>query len=257
MKKIRFFHTNLLGSITATSSSAAAAYPLTRLSHDWFTKYTRTTGVASEWWKWDMGAAKSFTGIIFKGHNFRAGSVVKIQANAADAWGSPSIDETITITADMVARELVYKFWEVAESYQWIRLYVEDVGNPAGYLKLGKPWAGIHFEPSANFNNPYIPSTNDLSVVSLSSDGYHFGTEVTPRLQSFEYEFEGLTNVDRLAFLAMYDVVGITKTFFILQDADDAVNKLFYVRNTTATWSFPHRLLDNDFSFKMPVMESR
>jgi hypothetical protein len=216
---------------------------------------------------WNLGSAQHVDGIMFKGHNFRVGATVKIQANFTDDntnWGypddEPDWEDTIIITADLLAKELIYNVTVPASHCWWIRLSVLDDaggGNPDGYLKLGKPWAGTYFEPSVNFTNDYLAKINDLSRVETSAEGYHFGTKVSPKLRGFEYAFENLTNVDKLAFIEIFEEVGITQTFFVLQDADALPEGLFYVRNMNATWEFPHVFMDNNFSFNLSVMESK
>jgi len=258
MEKIKFFYENLLKAVTPTVKNPAdLSYPLSNLLHDWFTKYTRTTGVDDEWWKWNLGSAKPITGIIFKGHNFRVGATVTIQVSSTDADTWNICNEAFVIDADTLAKELVYKFWSSPQNAWRIKLSVQDAGYPATYLKLGKPWAGISFEPSMNFTNAYMNKINDLSTIQMSADGYHFGTKVLPRLKSFEYVFENLTNADRLAFIEMFEEVGVTDTFFVLQDEDALPEGLFYARNMNATWEFPHVFMDDNFSFTIPVMESK
>ena len=268
MKTIRFFHNNLFDAATCSSKSTpVSGYPLSNLLHDWYTKATRSSEDDDTWWMWNLGSAQHVDGIMFKGHNFRVGATVKIQANFDNDntnWGypndEPDWEDVITVTADLLTKELIYNATVPASHCWWIRLSVLDdagYGNPDGYLKLGKPWAGAYFEPSTNFTNAYMPKINDLSTVEMSADGYHFGTKVTPKLKSFEYKFENLTNADRLSFITMFEEVGITKTFFLLQDADSTLENLFYVRNMNATWEFTHIFMDNNFEFAMSVMESR
>jgi len=257
MKVIRFFYDNLLDAATCTSSSASASYPLTNLMHDWFSKYTRTTDVSSEWWKWNLGSAKSVSGIIFKGHNFRVGSTVTLQVSSTDADTWDVLNEVIPITATMLAEELVYKFFDTPQTCWRIKLSVVDVGNPDGYLKLGRPWAGTYFEPSKNFDDAYTRGLEDLSTVNWSADGYHFATKVSPKLAALQYVFSDLTSADRLALLAVFEEVGYTDAYFLLQDADDAVNTLFYGVNLDKVWDFPHVFMDAYFNFGFSFKESR
>jgi hypothetical protein len=259
MQRIRFFSNNILDAGTCTSSSVDSSRPLTNLLHDWYTKYNRTTGVSSEWWKWDLGATPpSFDGIMFKGHNFRVGSTVRIQADADDSsWGSPTVNELITITTAMLEKELIFKFWSSPQTYQWIRLYVEDVGNPAGYLQLGRPWAGEYFEPAVNFENAYIRGLEDFSFVEWSETGYHFASKVSAKSAILSYRFSHLSNSDRLSLLSLFQAVGWTNAYFILQDADDAVNTLFYGVNLDKIWNFEHVFMDQDFNFGFSFKESR
>lgn len=258
MKKIRLFSENLLDDITpSVKNPAAVNYPLSNLFHDWFTKYTRTTGVDDEWWKWNLGASTPITGIMFKGHNFRVGATVTIQVSSADNDTWNVYNSAFAITAAALEKELVYVFWETPQNAWRIRLSVQDAGNPLAYLKLGKPWAGVHFEPSVNFNNAYARALEDSSSLIRTVDGYHFATKVSPKLVSLNYRFENITNVDRLALLDVFDKVGWTDTYFILQDADDAINNLYYGLNLDNVWTFPHNLMDNDFNFSFSFKESR
>jgi hypothetical protein len=66
-------------------------------------------------------------------------AVVKIQANATDSWGSPAVDQTLTIdNTYMVASH----YFSTDQSYRYWRVVIEDVGNPYGYVELGMVWFG-------------------------------------------------------------------------------------------------------------------
>ena len=55
-------------------------------------KLTTTTGA----WRWDFGGAKQLDVAAIIHHNLTAGLNVRIQGNATDAWGAPSLDQATT-----------------------------------------------------------------------------------------------------------------------------------------------------------------
>lgn len=84
--------------ITAQSGTADSDYPLTNLVDDNPAKpgkLTTTTGRIM----FDFGSAQNIDLVALIHTNLTAGLSVKIQANATDSWGAPSIDQAITIPA--------------------------------------------------------------------------------------------------------------------------------------------------------------
>ena len=82
--------------ITAQSGTVDTEYPLANLVDEnpaKPAKLTTTTGRIM----FDFGSAQTIQLIALIHTNLDAGLTVKIQANATDSWGSPSVDLAITI----------------------------------------------------------------------------------------------------------------------------------------------------------------
>src|SRR5438552_2828835 len=86
------------GTLTVQSGTEDTAYPKANI-YDGNpakpAKLTTTTGA----WRWDFGSAKQLDIVAVIHHNLTAGLNVRIQGNATDAWGAPSLDQAFTIPA--------------------------------------------------------------------------------------------------------------------------------------------------------------
>jgi len=89
------------------------------------TKWTTTTALRLVW---DFGSpAQALDAVFLPNHNLDAGNVIRLQANTADAWGAPPLDQALTVPAvdlDGHCRPLwwdlsgltsqTYAFWSVS-----------------------------------------------------------------------------------------------------------------------------------------------
>jgi len=250
MAIMRLMYDNLIDSATATANSAATDFPVSNLQHEWFKKEWRSTGVASEWVKFDLTTAQNVTSLVIKYHNFTAGATVHIQANATDAWGAPTVDVTLTVTSDVI----IY-FWSAAQSYQWWRLTVVDAGNADGYVRIGRPFLGGHFAPSRNFNNGYQITKSDPSIIAESTGG-QVSVDSRTQYRQWVFEFRGLTAADKTSFEAVFTEVGRAKAYFVSEDPDTGSTVLYYVRNMT-DWAIRHILGDDLHELQINIREER
>ena len=253
MKKIRFLYLNEydLTATVKTASSEASGFPLTNLVNRWHTRCWRSTGVADEWITMDLGAGThAIYAFAIKNHNFTDAAVIKIQGNATDAWGSPSVDVTMTYNAD-VMRE----FWSSAQNYQWWRLHMVDAANPASYLKFGRPYIGGYFSPIVNFTRHYTKKVVDPST-KMYSPGGQVSVDEKTIYKIWRYNFDIIEDPDQDTFADIFNWVGQSKGYFICQDADDTKNILAYVENVS-DWEFQHILMDEYFSLGIDIQELR
>lgn len=92
------------------------------------------TAKAAQWVKIDFGAATDVTLCAVFNHNFTDAATIRIQGNAADAWGAPTVNELMTW------REFdMYHVFSASQRY-W-RFYVDDAANP-DYPRIGDLWLG-------------------------------------------------------------------------------------------------------------------
>jgi hypothetical protein len=82
-------------------------------------------------------------------HNIPAGTTVYFQANGTDSWGSPAVDEAMTVT-DKIAWILL----DAAASYDFARVEVVT-GSGVSAVKIGQLYLGLIYQPSRNFNKQY------------------------------------------------------------------------------------------------------
>lgn len=136
---------NLAPAATLTQSvgGVQAAYPLSCLVDGTFgkpAKWDNTTGDVI----FDHGSDVEIDLVAFGPHNLTAGlGGVKLQRNATNSWGAPSLDTTITIPAyraDGTSTNAWKDLTVVAGygAYRYTRLYVSSANGAA--IQIGEIW---------------------------------------------------------------------------------------------------------------------
>lgn len=207
--KLRYVVTNVLGTATISSSSEAAGLPDGNIVTSLVRQVTRTTNNKSQWWVFDAGAATGADVAFVGNHNFTANATVKVQANAADTWGSPSVDETLTIVQDDQGNVIpkTAKFWTSVQSYRYWRLLVEDLGNATSALQVGIFFAGRATEPSQNLSDGFQRRVVDPSRGRPTAGRQQYWNVRTPYLE-FSYDVAYAPKAQRQEFEAIYNAVG-------------------------------------------------
>lgn len=230
---IRFLWNNLADAATLTVSSESADFPAVNLKDRRYKIHHRTTGVTSEWWKWNLGEAKDIYAFLFWYHNFQSGATIKIQANSSDLWDAPAFEETLTWSTFKLV-----KYFSSVKTYQWWRLWVQDAGNPDGYLRGGRPFLGGFFEPSRNFHKDWKRAIVDFSDIEYSSGGQAFANEKDVYYR-FDLSFPSILTPDDATFDTIGKTVARKKAFFITINPSDPVNSTYYV-HSLSDWELKH-----------------
>jgi len=258
MLNIRFLWNNLydLSTTIKTSLTEETNFPLTNIVNPWHTRRYRSTSDVDQWIVMDLGSPQTIKSLIIKNHNFlETADAIKIQAHADPPnWGAPTLNEDLTWTTDRIS-----KFWPAGETYQWWRIWMDDPANPYTYLAIGRIFLGSYFEPHYNFTNRFRLRLVDPSIKKYSSGG-QISVEQRTHYRAWAYEFQRVldtvANPDRAAFETMFDSVGQSKPYFIVQDADDAWETLYYVQNLD-DWEIEHIQSDELYSLNIAVEEMR
>jgi len=204
---------------------------------------------SEEWIVNDLGSAQDVKAFIIKNHNFTNTATVKIQGHTADAWGTPDVDVTLPITADL----MIY-FWSSAQSKRYWRYYINDVENSDGYIETGRVFLGDYFCPESNFRRDYGTEFTDPSEVLMSDDG-QITTNKKTKYRLLNLTFEYVTDTDLTSFEAMWDELGITEEFFFTRDRDNASTTSMYMR--LADFAVNHIQRDELFTIAMSLEELR
>ena len=224
MKNIRFLYNNLWDAGTLTYSSAHLNFPASNIRHRWHTKFWRSDTDTAEWLVLDAGADISCLAIALRNHNYTTAATIKIQGNAADAWGAPAFERTFTINDD-----LMIEFFTATRTYRWWRYYLNDAANPDGVLESGRIFLGGYFSPTMNFNKKYEYIHEDPSLI-MFSEGGQSSSIIRPKYKRLVYTFTDMSAANVATLKAIYTDRGMTRDFFICQDADDRLAKSYYVR---------------------------
>jgi hypothetical protein len=161
----KYIATNLLDVDTLDSvSTEDAIYVKEHLYNNRPSKPFRFTDKDDEWIKIDFGAAQKITHISIFNHDLTAAVDLRLQGNAADAWGAPTYNKALT----WQAYSLYYHF---TETFRWWRLFVDDPTN-ANDPQIGELFIGEHSE----FSNGFVqPGWEQELGFSIAEEKTYFG----------------------------------------------------------------------------------
>lgn len=132
--------------ITVNTGTEDTAYPKANLVDGDPAKPAKLTGTTGSW-VFDFGSAQRVDLIAIIMHNLDAGLSVKIQGNASDSWGGPTLDEAVTIQAyaldDMPENpwlDLTDKTGYSTGGFRYWRLVI--VGTNTDAVAVGEVWLG-------------------------------------------------------------------------------------------------------------------
>ena len=151
---------------TNTTNSENSDYPLSNLQDTRAAKFFRTltdSAVRIVFNKTSLNADWFF----ILNHNITSGATIKLEANATDSWGSPSLSETITWNADTMFldfTEATYNYWS---------LYVDDSSNPDAFIQIGLCVLGKALVMPGQTTNPTIRYI-DTSQKTRSTSGQSY-----------------------------------------------------------------------------------
>lgn len=117
----------------------------------------------------DLGVATKFDYFAIGAHNFTSGVDITLEYNSINAWVTPAGSMTI----DYAAGNIVKEFTEL--NYRYLRLVIDDTGNPDTYIQMGKLSAGSAYampDVEPGFDLPIA----GRSTVATSPTGQVYGT---------------------------------------------------------------------------------
>lgn len=201
---------------TLTESSENASYPVENTRDFQLTKKFWTTGDTAEWAKVDGGSSEAITAnaAYIAGHNLTNGGTYAIEGNDTDAWGTPTVDTSITWRAGV----MIASFG--SDDLRYWRFNLADASNPDGVLKIGKFGIGTAFTLTQWAKNSFVRRTVDTSDVRRSPTGQLFGDEKITYLE-YDFEFSMLTDADRTNLEAMWDHCKKVKSLLFVPNASD------------------------------------
>jgi hypothetical protein len=200
--------TNYTDQGTLTAGSEASGLPVgnlqdRRLSAAWS---TTTTDPADTWFQaaWDSPRLISLISLI--GHNLTQGSKWRARLSTGAAPGEPGaaivydtgwIDTWPTVVPFGVLPWGVFQWGgvlstEEAAQYtiavhhpmpaavlaEYLRVDLDDAGNPDGYLELGRPYVAAAWQPGANMSWDWSIHIQDDSETERSRGGQLYATRI-------------------------------------------------------------------------------
>ncbi len=175
----------------------------------------------------DLGSAIEIKGFGIKGHNFQNDAVLKLQANTTNSFVSPSFSVTIPITTD-----LIMGYFSSAQTYRYWRIYIEDIDNPDGYVKIGRPFLGSYFSPVIEARRDYNEEYEDNSKKLFSEGGQISVNEEEGRWKGrYVWDFcDDNLGDDLDDFKTMWEYSKAWKDMFVTLDVNSISTRTFFAR---------------------------
>ncbi len=207
---MRILHANLIDAYTLLASSEAPNLPAANLRDPRLSLPWRSMSDTDEWIKIDAGAGETLDPncAALAGHNLSSGATIKVQGNATDAWGGPTVDETIVWRAGAMMHFFAgsaLRFW---------RFHFADAANPDGYIQIGRLSLGTYLqmpdiEPGETLPRPtstiVTESPTGQVYADLGIEWGEFGIVFPPVI----------TETQRQAIRAMWAAVHNAVPFFL------------------------------------------
>lgn len=216
-----------LTATTITAGSANADLPVANVRHPHRTKVYRTgTSAAGEWILFDFGSAKTVQAAILLDHTLTGGDAgIKLQGNATNSWGSPSVDESLAYNVGTMA-----KFLTSEQSYRYWRIIFTK--SSAGETRdIGRIFLGPFYEALKSFKYgtlkimPIDPSDIDKSI-----GGQSF-SDIKSAYDSVKGDFGFIGDVQNTQMRSLADMCGThTPWFLSIDDVNKPYDLLYYGR---------------------------
>lgn len=237
--KIRFMWDNLFDSATLTPSSEELGFEAELIQHRWIHRHWRSNSGGEQSIVIDLGSAQDVTCFILNYHWWLPTSDIRIQANATDSWGTPSVDVALDVHYPM---HPLVKFWSSAQTYRYWRLYVnsedetevvirgdwDDCPYCNFHHRVGRIFLGTYWEPDINISRGFTTGEIDdvRKVVSLPGAMSSHKEEIYKKI---EYEWQWMTEDDKDNLTEMFDDRGRSNEFWVCENEKFWWKKTYYV----------------------------
>lgn len=201
---------------TIVAASEDADYPAPNAQDPRLSRYTRTTGLSSQTWKIDAGVGNTITAsaAAIIGHNITSGATIKIQGNATDSWGSPTVDETFTHSSG-----LMVKFFTQSSLRFW-RFLVTDASNPDGYIEIGRLFLCTYYQFEELPGSAFTERVVDTTRRDFSQSGQAY-SDIGILYEVYEIDLELIEDATRQALKTQLELVRKHKPLILLPDENN------------------------------------
>jgi hypothetical protein len=223
---IRFLWENYVDAspTVISASSEGSDLPASNVQHPHRQQVWRTGTAASlEWIKFDLGSARAIKAFAAINHNLVAGdSLIKIQANASDSWGSPSVDVTIPYNAGNLVN-----YWTSFQQYRWWR-FTFTKSSSSVTRDVGRIYLGSFYEAAKNISYEGLTiKPVDLSITERTPGGQTY-SKAEGIFNEIETDFDFFGDAQMEQFLSMLSAVGTHTPIIIDGDRANMGYKWFY-----------------------------
>lgn len=207
---------------TLAATSEQAALPVENLINDHLAVKWRAQGAANQDIDLDFGSPLSIGAVGLFGTNLTAAATWRITMSTASQSGT-DIHDSGTIPAAVVAGYGQAVHVLVADtSARYLRIRLDDAGNPDGYVEAGLLFAGPLFRPQRNFSYGRAHGLVDPSVRSKSKGGQLY-VDLRDKYRVQEFELRGLTEAEvHSDALEMDRILGVSGNLLFVPDYESA-----------------------------------
>jgi hypothetical protein len=194
-----------------TANSSTLNYPATNMLDGRLSRIFKTDSSTTATIVFDCAAAVDVTSIVIANHNISSGvTTLKLQGNATDSWGAPSVDETLTWSAGNIVKDITkvtYRYW---------RIHIVDAGNSDGFISIGRAWIGeLYQTPSISPNISHNRTSESVKSISASGQSYQ---DTRYKYSSITAAWPILSHAEKAALIAIFDDIDIGTPFFVTFD---------------------------------------
>jgi len=209
--------------VTITSSSEDAAFPVSNLKSQLRSKVWRTTDSASQWVLFDLKTTEDIDSfvVLFRANSsikISSGANIRLQASATTDFSMPPVDIVLDIDSDNLTAS---HYFENAESYRYWRLYVDDVASAWGYIEVSNvviSGSTVVSSVENGFSWEYV----DRSKESRTDYGQKY-YDTFPIVRTMGVKFAVLDYPEVEELMNIFQRVGKTEAICMVQDPEEKV----------------------------------
>ncbi|MCK5610684.1 hypothetical protein KAR91_52915, partial [Candidatus Pacearchaeota archaeon] len=165
----RFLYDDLGIAATLTSATEDADFPKENVQNELRTKIYKSTDLTDEWLVFDLGAAATVDTIAIMNHNFNEFTsvtpTIKFQGHTADSWGTPDIDETLTVVDGIIVNYIAggsKRYWRVSMT--------GGSGTETAY-NIGRVMFGARMQTAKSYDIGFNQAPNDFTTTVQTIGG--------------------------------------------------------------------------------------
>ena len=227
MSKMRLlYNTDTWDAATVTSSSELGSQPDTNALTDYIGAPWRTSGVAAEWIKFDLGGATEITQVSLFGLNLTSAATVTVEAHTSDSWGSPDLSQVIAIStnADSVVLQRLSVYLTANNTKRWWRITFADAANADGRLVVGRVKGGAYYEVPRNMDERFFVQKGDPSE-GKQSQGTLAPIRKRTGFRILTLTFSHIVATQRRKMEAVFDKIGNNTPLVVCYDPDSGATE--------------------------------
>lgn len=253
MKNIQFGYPNRTDEGTLSGGAWMASLPLTNLQDRVIAHVTRSSDLLLGSSKFDLnlGQPRWIGALALMGHNLSVTAKVRItgadsQANLTAApaytsgwvnvWPTGAIPQDMleweddnfwlgTLTAEQrAAYNTPFTHTFTRTSLQWWRVEIDDTGNPAGYVQLGRLFVSDLWAPTYNYSYGADLGLEDRTGAEESLGGVeYFDDQAKYRVVRLSLDWLSMDET-YARVIEMQRMLGSKGELLVIPDADDATH---------------------------------